>query len=179
MGLVLPPDDPDNPLSKKTKTRSNRAKGRDSYDATVGNNLVEFFNRNVTPYPTEAGGPKFDLIPVEKQKDIMVNVARMHAQKEYDRIMEMVEILQRQAAELKRRLEITDLVHAARYEFQVYHGQCYWLVSDTKSGGTRLVHQGPTDWSTGAPAQYQYICRVKWLGDYTWIEVDHNDNPVL
>jgi hypothetical protein len=162
-----------------TKKKSNRADGRNSFDADVGNVVVEFFNKNVTPYPTEVGGPKFDLIPVEKQKDIMVNVARMHAQQEYNRITELVEVLQRQAAELKRRLDITDMVHAARYEFQIYHGQTYWLVTDHKKGGTRLTHSGPADWTTGAPEEYEYICQVKWLGDYTWIEVDNNGNSVL
>jgi hypothetical protein len=166
-------------VSALTKKKGNQAKGKTSYDTEVGNVVVEFFNKNITPYPTEVGGPKFDLVPVTKQKDIMVNVARMHGQQEYNRIMEMVEILQRQAAELKRRLEITDWVHAARYDFQVYHGQYYWLVNDNKISGTRLVHYGPEDWTTGAPDHYQYICRVKWLGDYTWVEVDNNGNPVL
>jgi hypothetical protein len=161
------------------KDKPNSADGRDSYDSTSTGDLIQFFNKNVTPYPTEVGAPKFDLIPVEKQKDIMVNVARMHAQQEYNRITELVEVLQRQAAELKRRLDVTDMVHAARYEFQVYHGQTYWLVNDTKRGGTRLTHQGPQDWTTGAPAEYDYVCQVKWLGDYTWIEVDTNGNSVL
>jgi hypothetical protein len=161
------------------KDKPNSADGRDSYDSTSTGDLIQFFNKNVTPYPTEVGAPKFDLIPVEKQKDIMVNVARMHAQQEYNRITELVEVLQRQAAELKRRLDITDMVHAARYEFQVYHGQTYWLVNDTRRGGTRLTHQGPQDWTTGAPAEYDYVCQVKWLGDYTWIEVDTNGNSVL
>ena len=161
------------------KDKPNSADGRDSYDSTSTGDLIQFFNKNVTPYPTEVGAPKFDLIPVEKQKDIMVNVARMHAQQEYNRITELVEVLQRQAAELKRRLDVTDMVHAARYEFQVYHGQTYWLVNDTKKGGTRLTHHGPQDWTTGAPAEYEYVCQVKWLGDYTWIEVDTNGNSVL
>jgi hypothetical protein len=164
-------------LSEKDKPNS--ADGRDSYDSTSTGELIPFFNKNITPYPTEVGAPKFDLIPVEKQKDIMVNVARMHAQQEYNRIMQLVEVLQSQAAELKRRLDITDMVHAARYEFQVYHGQTYWLVNDTKRGGTRLTHNGPEDWTTGVPEEYDYICPVKWLGDYTWIEVDHNGNVVL
>jgi hypothetical protein len=161
------------------KDKPNSADGRDSYDSTSTGDLIQFFNKNVTPYPTEVGAPKFDLVPVTKQKDIMVNVARMHAQQEYNRITELVEVLQRQAAELKRRLDVTDMVHAARYEFQVYHGQTYWLVNDTKKGGTRLTHQGPQDWTTGAPAEYEYVCQVKWLGDYTWIEVDTNGNSVL
>ena len=80
---------------------SNSAKGRNSFDVATGNTLVHFFNRNVTPYATESSGPKFDLIPVEKQKDVMVNVARLHAQQEYDRIMALVDVLSKQADEIR------------------------------------------------------------------------------
>jgi hypothetical protein len=153
------------------KKKSNLAKGKDSYDQEIGGELVAFFNKNITPYATEVGGPAFDLIPIQKQKDIMVNVARMHAEQEYNRIMDLVRVLQKQADEIKRRLYITDAVHAAEYQFQVYHGQTYWLCFDTKINRTRLCHQGPNDWTTGAPESYQYIGQVKWLGDYTWIEV--------
>ena len=153
------------------KKKSNVAKGKDSYDAQIGGELVAFFNKNITPYATEVGGPAFDLIPVERQKDIMVNVARMHAEQEYNRIMDLVRVLQKQADDIKRRLYITDAVHAAEYQFQVYHGQTYWLCFDSKINRTRLCHQGPNDWTTGAPEHYQYIAPVKWLGDYTWQEV--------
>jgi hypothetical protein len=154
-------------MSKK----SNVAKGKNSYDQEIGGELVAFFNRNVTPYPTEVGGPKFDLIPVTQRKDLMVNAARMHAEQESDRIMEMVAVLSKQAQEVKRRLEITDAVHAAEYQFQPAHGQTYWLLYDSEIEKTRLAIQGPTDWTTGKPDKYEYICQVKWLGDYTWIEV--------
>ena len=150
---------------------SNSAKGRTSFDVTTGNTLVHFFNRNVTPYATEAGGFKFDLVPVEKQKDIMINVARMHAQQEYTRIMDLVAVLSKQADDIKRRLDITDMVHAAKYEFQIYHGNIYWLLFDSRDNCTRLTLTGPKDWYTGKPEHYEYICQVKWLGDYTWIEV--------
>lgn len=150
----------------------NSAKGRHSFDANIGGDIVHFLNRNVSTYATEAGGAKFDLIPVEKQKDIMVNVARMHAEQEYNRIMELVAVLQKQAADIKRRLDITDMVHAARYEFQIYHGNAYWLLVDTRDNCTRLSKIGPADWYTGKPEYYEYVCQVKWLGDYTWIEVN-------
>jgi hypothetical protein len=120
----------------------------------------------------EVGAPKFELVPVTKQKDLMINAARMNAQKEYDRIMELVHVLQRQANEIKQRLDLTDQVHAAVYQFQIYHGQCYWLAYDDRKGGTALLHQGPQDWSTGVPEQYRYITCIKFLGDHTWIEVD-------
>jgi hypothetical protein len=158
--------------------KSNLAKGRDSYDSTINNGLVTFFNRNITPYPTEVGAPNFDLVPVEKQKDIMINHARMYAQQEYNRIMELVDVLQKQAASIKRRLDVTDLVHSAEYHFQIVMGHCYWLVWNTRKEKTLLVNHGPNDWSTGAPEDYLYQLRVKYMGDHTWLEVDENGNPI-
>lgn len=153
---------------------SNISKGRDSYDSTLGNVVVPFLNRNITPYPTEAGGPKFDLVPVTRQKDIMLNVARMHAEQEYDRIMELVAVLQRQAADIQRRLNLTDMVHAAKYEFQIAHGQTYWLTQDHRRNELILCGMGPTGWTSGPPAEYEYLVAVKWLGDHTWTEVKEN-----
>lgn len=149
----------------------NSAKGQTSYDSTSSGELISFFNRNVTPYATEAGGPKFDLVPVTKQKDIMLNVARLHAQQEYDRIMELVKVLEKQAQSIKRRLDITDSVHGAHYEFQVYHNQCYWLAYDKSKNRMALLHHGPND--SLVTANYDYIAKVKWLGDHTWIEVEN------
>lgn len=166
-------------MSKTPESTDNSAEGRNSFDVTVGDQLVGFFNRNVTPYPTEVGGPRFDLVPVTQQKDIMLNVARLHAEQEYNRIMELVSVLQRQAAQIRRRLEITDAVHAAHYQFQVAHDRIYWLVFDTRKQYTRLVMHGPGEWATGTPEDYEYICCVKWLGDHTWIEVDRAGNPVV
>ena len=113
-------------------TDSNSAKGRDSFDVETGNTLVHFFNRNVTPYATSTLGPKFDLVPVESQKDLMINHARMYAQQEYDRIMELVSVLQKQADDIRRRLDITDLVHAAVYQFSPVMGNIYWLAWDSE-----------------------------------------------
>jgi len=155
-----------------TEKKSNIAKGRDSYDSTSTGTMIPFFNRNVTPYATEAGGPKFDLIPVTKQKDIMINHARMYAQQEYDRIMELVSVLEKQAQQIKRRLEVTDAVHAAEYQFQVVMGQCYWLVWDTRKEKMLLVLTGPNEWFTGVPDNYEYQTQVKYMGDHTWLEIE-------
>jgi len=154
---------------------SNVSKGRNSFDSTSTDLTIAFINRNITPYPTEAGGPKFDLVPVTKQKDIMLNNARHFAQQEYNRIMELVNVLQKQADEIKRRLEVTDAVHAAEYQFQLSIGQCYWLVWNTRKQKTLLVHLGPTEWSTGKPEDYEYVTQVKFMGDHTWIEINQKE----
>jgi len=158
--------------------KSNQAKGRESYDATIGNSLVTFFNRNVTEYPTEVGGPNFELVPVTQQKDIMLNVARLHAEQEYNRIMDLVKVLQKQAHNIKRRLELTELVHSAYFRFKLYHNNIYYVVYETNKDRVILTQTGPNDWGSGKPEHYEYRYRVKWLGDHTWVEVD-NDGNVL
>jgi len=157
---------------------SNLLKGRNSYDSTSTGELIPFLNRNVTPYSTEAGGPKFDLIPVTKQKDLMINHARMYAQQEYDRIMELVAVLEKQAQQIKRRLEVTDAVHGAVYQFQAVMGNAYWLVWDKRKQHTLLTQNGPNDWSSSAPEDYEYITRVKYMGDHTWQEINEKGDYV-
>ena len=151
--------------------KSNLAKGGNSYDSNIEGTIIPFFNRNVSQYPTEAGGPKFDLVPVTKQKDLMINHARMYAQQEYDRIMTLVRVLEEQAQQIKRRLEITDAVHAAEFQFRLVMGNCYWLVWQTRLEKMLLVLTGPTNWNTGAPEDYQYLAQVKYMGDHTWMEI--------
>jgi hypothetical protein len=152
--------------------KSNSAKGRTSYDSTSTGSLIPFFNRNVSEYPTEAGSVKFDLVPVTKQKDLMINHARIYAQQEYDRIMELVAVLEGQAQAIKRRLEITDSVHAAVYQFQPVMGNVYWLAWDKRKEHILLTQHGPNDWSSSAPEDYEYQAQVKYMGDHTWMEIN-------
>jgi hypothetical protein len=149
----------------------NMLKGQTSYDSTSTGAVIPFLNKNVTPYSTEAGGFKFDLVPVTEQKDLMINHARMYAQQEYDRIMELVRVLEGQARQIKRRLEITDAVHAAEFQFKLVMGRCYWLVWDKRKEKMLLVLTGPTGWSSTAPEDYEYVAQVKYMGDHTWMEV--------
>jgi hypothetical protein len=111
------------------------------------------------------------MIPVEKQKDLMINHARMFAQQEYDRIMELVAVLENQAQQIRRRLEVTDAVHGAVYEFQPVMGKEYWLAWDKRKQYTLLTQNGPDDWSSGPPEDYEYITQVKYMGDHTWLEI--------
>jgi len=151
--------------------KSNIIKGRNSFDVDIGGTLVPFFNKNVSEYPTEAGGVKFELVPVTQQKDLMINHARMFAQQEYDRIVELVNVLEKQAQAIKRRLEITDAVHAAVYQFQPVMGNIYWLVWNQRKQHTLLTQNGPDDWSSGTPEDYEYRAQVKYMGDHTWMEI--------
>jgi hypothetical protein len=158
-------------MEEKPNKKSNTAKGRHSFDADIGGTLVPFLNRNISEYPTEAGAVKFELVSVTQQKDLMINHARMYAQQEYDRIMELVSVLQKQADDIKRRLNVTDAVHAAVYQFSPVMGHVYWLVWDKRKQHILLTQNGPNDWTSGVPEDYEYQTQVKYMGDHTWMEI--------
>jgi hypothetical protein len=153
----------------------NSAKGRNSYDSTSTGMIIPFLNRNVSPYATEAGSVKFEMVPVTKQKDLMINHARLFAQQEYDRIMELVAVLEKQAQQIKRRLEVTDAVHGAVYQFQPVMGNVYWLAWEKRKQHTLLTQHGPNEWSSSAPEDYEYMAQVKYMGDHTWLELNEKE----
>jgi len=126
-------------------------------------------------YPMEVGAPKFELEPITEKKDLALRAAKLNAQKEYERIMESVRVLQKQAEELKERLGLSELVHRATYTFDPAAGKPYWLVEDTYANITRLVMLGPKDWSCGPPEYYKYIACIKCLGDNTWEPIHANE----
>ena len=137
----------------------------------VGGNLVEYINRAASQYPTELGSQSFELVNIEQEKDRMINIARLHAKQEYDRIMQLVEILQQQAADIKKRLDTTDQIYSAVYSFVPQPGNSYWLLWDSGADVYRLSMTSPEQWSAGIPDNYVYIDEVKMLGDHTWIAV--------
>ena len=149
---------------------SNLLDGRHSKDLEVDNLLVPFINRNASTYPTEIGSAAFAPVPIKEQKDIMLNVARANAEQEFQRIMDLVEVLKKQANDLEQRLLLTEKIHQAKFNFKPVVNSIYWVVQvDTDQILTPL---GPNDWSTGAPNNYKYMYKVKFLGDYTWINIE-------
>lgn len=130
---------------------------------------------NSIAYPMEVSAPSFAPVPVREEKDQMLNIARLSAQQEYERIMELVRVLERQAAEIKRKLDITDMIHAAEYNFKLYQGQAYWLAEDSKKNKFVLTPLGPEDWSSGAPDHYKYLAHVQWFGGHNWQELDDKE----
>jgi hypothetical protein len=85
--------------------------------------------------------------------------------------MELVSVLQKQADNIKRRLDVTDAVHSAEYQFMPVMGQAYWLAWNKRKDQMILIHEGPNDWSAGAPTDYVYQIQVKYMGDHTWMEL--------
>lgn len=153
---------------------SNIAKGRNSKDAIIGDLDVAFINHNSSEYPVTVGAPNFSPVLIEKKKDIELNVAREHAKQEYERIMEMVRILQEQAKQLVDRVDATELVHGAEYGMLINYTYVYHIYFDSIKNKNILSNVGPNSWCAGPPYYYQHIAAVRKKGDSTWEYVDED-----
>ena len=153
---------------------SNVMKGVNSRDAIIGEQLVPFINRSSSEYPVEVGAAFFAPVKVEDQKDISLNIAKEHAKQEYDRIMQMVEILQEQAKQLVSRLDATDLVHETNFSFHPVHGKEYHIYLNVYRQLKQMSLIGPTNWNTGIPGHLKFIASVIKKGDSTWEYIDED-----
>lgn len=153
---------------------SNIMKGRHSYDANVGGQLIPFINRSSSEYPVEVGAAFFAPVNVQEQKDLDLNVAKEHAKQEYNRIMEMVAILQEQAKQLASRLDATELVHSAEYGIRTTHNREYHIYFNSYKDKNILTPIGPNEWNAGPGEHITYVASVTKKGDSTWEYVDED-----
>lgn len=129
------------------------------------------FKKSSAPYALDRGAPKFDLVEVKSKKDQHYNLAIQQAQREFDNLKQIAEVINKQALDIKDQLALTNLVYKAEYQFQPVAGNNYWLVRETKSDALILCILGPKDWSAGAPKNYQYLEHITFLPNGLWKKV--------
>lgn len=122
-------------------------------------------------YPMEVGAPVFAPVPVLEEKDRALNVARLQANQEYERIMEQARVLVEQARRLQNRLDLAEEIHRAEFGFVVTYGKTYHLYYCSRRSKNVLCQQGPAEWTTGVPESWQHIAAVRKLGDSTWEQI--------
>lgn len=127
--------------------------------------------RHSLPYPMELGAPAFAPVPVQEAKDVILNQGRLHAQQEYERIMEQVEVLQRQAAALTNRMAVSEMMHKCVYGFKPVHGKIYYVYFDSHKQHHWMCHNHPDGWCAGPGEHNSFVMAVRMMGDSTWEEV--------
>ena len=101
-------------------------------------------------------------------------MAKEHAKQEYERIMQMVEILQEQAKQLVSRLDATDLVHGTSFAFNPVYGKEYHIYLNTIHEKNQMGLIGPKDWCGSIPEHLTFVASVIKKGDSTWEYVDED-----
>lgn len=129
------------------------------------------FKKASSSYALDRGAPKFDLVEVKSKKDQNYNLAVQQAQKEFDNLKQIADVINKQAQQIKERLEVSKLVYQAEYNFSPVADSKYWLVKDTEKDILTICVLGPKDWSTDAPISYQYIAQIQFLANGLWEKI--------
>ncbi|TAE08847.1 MAG: DUF2452 domain-containing protein [Bacteroidetes bacterium] len=86
-----------------------------------------------------------------------------------NQIKEQIELLARQAQEIRKRRELSMMVYDAKLSFQPVIGQTYYLYQK-RDDSFLLSLVAPKEWGGTGPFK-QFISAVKLLADHTWTEI--------
>jgi hypothetical protein len=129
---------------------------------------LDLLKKSIVPYGLDRGAPKFEIIEIKSKKDQHYNLAVQQAQQEFENLKQIADVINEQVRQIKERLEITELVYNAERSFTPVVGTIYWIIKDTKKNDIKIVVLGPKDWSAGAPDNYEYLYKVKYLANGLW-----------
>jgi len=124
---------------------------------------------SVLPYASSAGSvairPTKEGVIKHKALSAMEDQTNM----QLNQIKEQIELLARQAQEIRKRKELSLMIYEAKITFKPQIGQVYH-VYEKIDGSHVLSLVSPTEWGGGSGPFAQFVATVKLLADHTWIE---------
>jgi hypothetical protein len=133
---------------------------------------IEVYHKqlSVLPYASSAGSvairPTKEGVIKHKALSAMEDQTNM----QLNQIREQIELLAKQAQEIKKRKELSMMIYEAKITFKPQIGQVYHVYE--KTDGTHVLSLvAPSEWGGGSGPFSQFIASVKLLADHTWIEV--------
>lgn len=145
---------------------------QEGYDST-GKQFknVEIYHKqlSVLPYSASVAGvairPTKEGVIKHKALSAMEDQTNM----QLDQIKQQIELLARQAQEIRKRKELSMIIYEAKLNFKPQIGQVYHLYE--KRDSTHLLSLvAPQEWGLSGPFK-QFVSSVKLLADHTWVEV--------
>jgi hypothetical protein len=109
--------------------------------------------------PTEEGAIKHKALQAMEEQTNM----------QLDQIRQQIELLARQAQELRKRKELSLMIYSAKLSFSPIIGQTYYMY-EKRDGSHVLSLISPKEWGSGPFKQFE--AAVKLLADHTWMEVE-------
>ncbi|MGC8750799.1 DUF2452 domain-containing protein [Hydrotalea sp.] len=142
---------------------------RPNGDAFV-NKEVYYKQMSVLPYASSVGS-----VVVKPTKQGVIKHKALTAMEEQtnmqlEQIKQQIELLARQAQEIRKRKELSLMIYDAQINFKPQIGQVYHLY-EKKDGNYLLSLVAPKEWGAGFGPFKQFIASVQLLADHTWVEV--------
>jgi hypothetical protein len=132
---------------------------------------IEIYHKqlSVLPYASSVGS-----VAIRPTKEGVIKHKALTAMEEQtnmqlDQIKQQIELLARQAQEIRKRKELSMMIYEARLSFKPQIGQIYHLY-ERKDGSHLLSLVAPQEWGGAGPFK-QFISSVQLLADHTWKEV--------
>lgn len=133
---------------------------------------IEVYHKqlSVLPYASSAGSvairPTKEGVIKHKALSAMEDQTNM----QLNQIKEQIELLARQAQEIRKRKELSLMIYEAKITFKPQIGQVYHVYEKT-DGSHVLSLVAPSEWGGGSGPFAGFIATVKLLADHTWVEV--------
>jgi hypothetical protein len=143
--------------------------GKNKEGNPYSNTEIYHKQMSVLPYASSLGSvairPTNEGVIKYKALAAMEEQTQMHL----DQIREQIELLARQAQEIRKRKELSWMIYESRLSFQPQIGHTYHLYE--KKDGTHILSLvAPNEWGGAGPFK-AFVSSVKLLADHTWIEV--------
>ncbi|MFM7022302.1 MAG: DUF2452 domain-containing protein [Flavobacteriales bacterium] len=81
-------------------------------------------------------------------------------------IQKQVELLAKQANEIRRRVEVSEMIYQAKMTFEPFAGHVYHVYE--RAGEYLLMMIAPDEWGKSKRDKLQFIASVRLLSDHTW-----------
>jgi hypothetical protein len=81
-------------------------------------------------------------------------------------LQQQMELLRSQAMEIRKRVEISEVIYNTEMRFEPLIGHRYFVYKTAKSSHV-LSMVGPNEWGSSMPYS-EFVSEVRLLADYTW-----------
>ncbi len=123
-------------------------------------------NPHTLPYAHTVGGAVIKPLDKGRIKGLAMSAMYEQSDKSLDQIRQQVELLMKQAQDIHNRVEVSEKIYKADYNFKPIINQQYHLYEKTDQSWI-LSMIGPNEWGKkGCP--YTFIHSVKLMSDHTW-----------
>lgn len=133
---------------------------------------IEIYHKqmSVLPYASSVGS-----VAIRPTKEGVIKHKALSAMEEQtnmqlDQIRQQIELLAKQAQEIRKRKELSMMIYEAKLNFKPQIGQIYHLY-ERRDGSHLLSLVAPQEWGGSGPFK-QFVSTVRLLADHTWVELN-------
>lgn len=129
-------------------------------------------NPSTLPYAHTIGSVQIKPEDTGKLKSRALSAMREQTAVQLNQIQKQVELLLKQAQQIKQRIEVSEKIYQAVLSFEPFVGNTYHLYE--VNGTYKLFLIGPDEWGKSKKEYLKFIGTVKLQSDHTWAIVSEN-----